>query len=245
MRCQRQGRPLFPTAEVRETPVFNIFSKNLSQAGKGWQEAPLMGLGPKPCPVRPRRRRRVGKEDPGTRTSGTAGRAPQNAVGTRGAVCTHRARGTKRTAAPSNTTRNAGQTNGRTDDRRRKARAASSAPAGRGADLSGPGGFSASALGHLHDPRGPPSSAPPAGTWLASRDLSRLPRAVPSLVSNVSARCSESPRSSFSAPQTSSRRTSPARQETATSSASSAPAVRRPGKRVTLPVSGPHCGCKK
>lgn len=75
-----------------------------------------MRLGPKPCPVRPRRRRRVGKEDPGTRTSGTAGRAPQNAVGTRGAVRTHRARGTKRTAAPSNTTRNAGQTNGRTDD---------------------------------------------------------------------------------------------------------------------------------
>lgn len=129
--------------------------------------------------------------------------------------------------------------------RRRKARAASSAPAGRGADLSGAGGFSASALGHLHDPRGPPSSAPPAGTWLASRDLSRLPRAVPSLVSNVSPRCSESPRSSFSAPQTSSRRTSQARQETATPSASSSPAVRRPGKRVTLPVSGPHCGCKK
>lgn len=110
MRCQRQGRPLFPTAEVRETLVFNVFCKNPSQAGKGWQEAPLMGLGPKPCPVRPRRRRRVGKEDPGTRTSGTAGRAPQNAVGTRGAVRTHRARGTKRTAAPSNTTRNAGQT---------------------------------------------------------------------------------------------------------------------------------------
>lgn len=51
-----------------------------------------MGLGPKPCPVRPRWRQRVGKEDPGTRTSGTAGRAPQNAVGTRGAVRTPRPR---------------------------------------------------------------------------------------------------------------------------------------------------------
>lgn len=82
-----QGRPLFPTAEFREMLGLNVFSKNSSQAGKGWQEPDEWGWA-ETMPRAAKWWRRLGKRRRPWNTDVSPGRGRQqsrpNSIITRG-----------------------------------------------------------------------------------------------------------------------------------------------------------------